>query len=874
MYTLYRLFPKKIATSVVFSLFYFLLPAQDILNPFPCYTQDRLPAAVRGLGYSITFDVLPGFTVTGVSGDIDLNLSIDASGHLSSTDIDVTSGDYSIDISYEDPGGSRLDPISFILPVEASGIPDVSPCIYDFAVILDRSGSMNTSVNATQSRWELVEDVVPNFINTLITAIRPSNDGIEWSIITFGGNTATVDASGTGLLPALPAATVSGNTPMGGGIQQAIMSAFDDLEEPGHDKNRVIILLTDGHQNRNPMVQVADPDGNRSNGVETREVNDVGVPAGILGAGSGFGTLPIDLNTSPLDEIQIYSIGIGAAAGTAVAGELSLLSDENGYQGAETADAVLEDFFDTTIPDAMEDSSPRIVDLRRGNAVKGQASTESFQINDKVNSITLKVTASSGLARASTRLLKDGNPVDMPPVIASDNMILYDINFPNTLPGLSSSQAIWSIQFTPHDNVAYRSVAIVDEEHIDYKLDFQGQSYFYAGDDLPVRLMLTYLDQPLNDDVQVKATLLRPGEDLGDLIANTEVPADLIQLREPNMAIGLAKYDYLLSDPEFRARLVSQTRTIDLISAGEGLFEGSFPSNNQTGNYRVIVEINGTHPEVGIFEGWDAKTAFFDFARPSDIELNAQMVRVSNPENSKQSQYQLTITPTNAFGKKLGPGQLHRILVDFNPKKKISTTTSTSEVSPVDVISITDNLDGSYSYTFVPVHHDNPTIDVYIIDKEEAVESKKLHKWIKNFGISLHGGMVGTINDTPPLDTLKGDYYTAIDLTYRLSPSLAIKAMGGRYQFDNDFDVTGGSLLLEYTRRNVLGNRGHLQAALGPGLFKPSNDDLGLGLNARLGVLWDLTPNLEIGLEGGAIILPTPDYHIGFAGVQIRYFLF
>lgn len=874
MYTLYRLSFKKIATSVVLSLLHFLLPAQDIFNPFPCYTQERLPAAVRDLGYSITFDVLPGFTVTNVSGDIDLNLSIDASGHLSSPDIDVTSGDYTIDISYEDAIGNRLDPISFILPVVSSGTPDISPCIYDFAVILDRSGSMNTSVNATQSRWQLVEDVVPNFINTLITAIRPSNDGIEWSVISFGGNTATVDISGTGLLPALPATTVSGNTPMGGGIQQAIMSAFDDLEQPGHGKNRVIILLTDGHQNRNPMVQVADPDGDRSNGVLTREIDDIGTPPGILGTGSDFSTLPIDLNTSPLDEIQIYSIGIGAAAGTAVAGELSLLSDENGYQGAETADEILEDFFDTTIPDAMEDTSPRIVDLRRGNATKGQASTESFQINDKVESITLKVTASSGLARANTHLLKDGNPVDMPPIVASDNMILYDINFPNTLPGLSSSQAIWSIQFTPHDNVAYRSVAIVDEEHIDYKLDFQGQSYFYAGDDLPVRLAFTYLGQPLNDDVQVKATLLRPGEDLGNLIANTEVPADLIQLREPNMAVGLAKYDYLLSDPDFKTRLISQTRTIDLIPNEDGFFEGSFPDNNQSGNYRVIVEINGTHPDVGIFEGWDAKTAFFDFAKPSDIQLNAQIVRVSNPENSKQSQYQLTISPTNAFEKKLGPGQLHRILVDFNPKKKISTTTGTLEVSPVDITGITDNLDGSYTYTFILVHHDNPTIDIYIIDKEEVVESKKLHKWIKNFGISLHGGMPGAINDNPPLDSIKGNYYAAIDLTYRFSPFLAIKAMGGRYQFDNDFDITGGSLMLEYTKRNVFSNRGHLQLTAGPGLFKPSNDDLSFGLNARLGILWDIAPNLEVGLEGGAIILPTPDYKIGFAGVQIRYFLF
>lgn len=631
-----------------------------------------------------------------------------------------------------------------------------------------------------------------------------------------------------------------GGTPLGGGIQMAVTDIFTGLGEPGQGKKRILFDLTDGMQNRSPRIS-------------GRTLIDSGVPAGgIMG-----GTFPMDFDAGLLQQISVFSIGVGTAMPSTAHADLNAFSQQ--YESTLDPAGDLDDFFDAIIADALPETSPRLLDIRKGQETSsGDFQTETFAVNDSVYSFTLKLKNRSGtFEEPQVFVLKDGQPLDVPPVFSNETTIIYDYNFPappgSALP--DTSRGNWSIRFRDSNPFDYKVTALVDEKNIHHSLDFSGASDFYAGDDLPVRVRIWDRRGGITG-ATVIATIERPGDELGDIAANTDVPSDSLVFNEEDILAGQAKMNFLAGQPEIWQRLQREPSQITLQDDGNGYYTGSFAGNEVTGSYRVVIKITGTHPTLGDYEGWESNSAFLDFARPDDIDLNESIENLGVSDGFQR--YRVVITPTNQFGKKIGPAQESRI---------------SAAVDNGSVFGWQDNLDGSYQFEVSVPEGTTPNLQIYVIDPDKPVFDEKLDG-DKPFGLSLHGGLVFSLNDTAPLDSLNSGIYGEVDLSYRFGPKFGLQLVGGYYRFDDDFKILGVTLFGEYTARDAIAAGIDFKAAAGLGAFKPDNQSTTLGIGLKAGANWRITPDFEAMLDVGWYGLPNPDYQLGYLGVGLRYFIF
>ncbi|MCB9290909.1 MAG: VWA domain-containing protein [Lewinellaceae bacterium] len=871
--------PGLLLGALLFTLLLSPQPAQlygQILNPFPCNTSDLLPPACRNVCYNLAFQ-FAGSSATNWTDNIpsSIGLSVNSSGVLTGVVSNTApEGEFTFTVSANIDGSPTptstpfrlniiIDPTECVscIPANTGKWPGEQPCLHEVAFVLDNSGSMDDPESpGGSSKWTVLGTALSGYLPILTSSANLDVDD-RVGVILFSGLDAT-------LLPVIspgdpfpdlldvtdppPSFPPGGGTPMGGGLQRALQNFFTGLGVDGQGKKRTIILLTDGMQNLNPMVQLG----------RTIELEAGRFPAGgILGPGSGHGLLPINLNTPPRNSIEIYSIGIGTDISSAGHALLNNLSTDYG----STLDMAFDmnNFLNSTIPDAVETSTPRILDIRQGIADPSVSGfqTEAFTVNDSVKSLVIQLAnISQQFEDPQTFLFKDGNPVSAGPAFTNGKTILYDIDFPATdigLPDPGSSRGEWEIRFLDHARFQYEVTAIVDETGIHHQIDFSGQDEFYAGDDLKVRVKLWDREGPITD-ASVVAVLQRPGDDLGDLAANTTVPGDSLSTGQPDQSsIGQAKLTYLGNQQEFWNLLQRTSNQLTLQHTGDGIYTGTFSGNSVTGTYRVIASIEGVHPNLGPYEGRESTFAFFDFARPEDITLNETIIPLGADPDGGQS-YLVTILPTNRFGRKIGPGQLGRI---------------TASSSLGSVSNWKDNLDGSYEFTIRAPQNAPTDLSIFVIDKETPVLRKKINE-SRPFGISLHGGFLRPLNNTSPFDTLTNGFYTEIDLAYRFNPSIALQLIGGNYNFENDFQIWGGSLFLEYTfRKNVVASVFYPRIAAGIGGFKPDNQDTTFGLGLRGSLVYQVSPNIEAGLDFGLYSLPEPGYLFGYTGIGLKFYL-
>ena len=497
--------------------------------------------------------------------------------------------------------------------------------------------------------------------------------------------------------------------------------------------------------------------------------------------------------------------------------------------------------------------------------------SESFKVNQLVDHFSIRVThdRTDNDQIYNYQLFKDGQAMPFDGLY-DGNSLHYSIPFPHQFPDSTFLEGggIWELRFSGSDGSDYEITALVEDKYIDTDASVNGGAVLYAGDEIKVEGTLSVGGAPITD-ATATSILLRPGEDLGDFAANQQVASNLINPLENQVPSGgqvnqshlqgLAKIDYLLSNPDFVENIRQQPQSLPMTHVGNGVYEATFADNIPSGTYRAVVIFDGTAAGLGEYEGWETRCILVENSRPEDLDLNLTVntVTVGSPDIAKQTTIQ--IRPTNKFGKLLGPGKAHRIKV---------------EVEGYGIVTMTDNLDGTYTGTIVNPPSGDPNMTIHVLDTETPVHDGPIDTGgtESGFGLSAHGGYIRALSSTTDLPQNTGGGFGEIDLAYRFNKNWAVEALGGYYNFENGYSVVGVSLFGEYTYSAPNPNGWYYRLAAGVGLFDPDSRGLTYGLGLKGGAARQVNANLDVGVDVGYFNLPDPSVEFLTVGLGLRYY--
>jgi len=713
----------------------------------------------------------------------------------------------------------------------------------EYAIVIDLSGSMNIDTDpgaAIETRWTQLQEALTVFLPTLDDLCSATD---RFKVIYFNGTTthslpvaapfyynfggpgATYWNNSVNIRNDLLSESPSGWTPLGAGVRDPIDNFFDPAA------SRTIVLFSDGWQNQLPMY---DP---------VTEMIPTEPPGGTV----------INFLTSHAG-IKVFSIGVAGCDKTT----LQKIARPDGWfaQADIMTTIALNTAFTESIVESQKDCSPRIIDYRVGKMGGDAVPVEQrFHLNRLVDQLLVRATALDGrIFGQSWSLYKDSILVPVDPTF-DDPTLRYSISLPFRMPDgtFLDEGGEWKLVFKGSESADYEFVVIAEDKYIRTDMNIADGALLYAGDVIPVEVNVSLAGAPI-DSASVLAVLLRPGDDLGDLAARTNIDRSVSDPTDTTN-IGVAKIDALLSDSSFLAKLKADSNLLVLTNAGNGIYRGNFTQNNLAGTYRVIALIDGKTQGLGQYEGWETKYVLLDFSRPEDIQLNSS-TPVSLNKDIK-NRYALVIKPSNKFNRLLGPGQSHRVRMKGN-------------ITGVNA-QIIDQLDGSYMI-IIPVTSAGEIVTLWVGDQTKPVYVGQLSEISgrRGFGLSLHAGVSLPLSNLSP--TYTSGIYGEIDLSYRFNSHWSMEAIGGYYGFGNNFNITGGSLFGIYTVPGLFGGRWNLHFAGGLGAFKPKNQDLTFGFGLKTGVGLRINQHLEADLELAYHGLPGPGYAFGTAGVGVHYF--
>ena len=711
-----------------------------------------------------------------------------------------------------------------------------------YALVLDLSGSMNSAISpgSTTTRWQELRKAVESFILTLDGLVPDGDVTTTFKVIFFNGTTTqnrptsgTFDFSSAWTSNRINndifnGVTPSGLTPLGAGIREAV----DNYLTPNAE-NTFIILFTDGLQNQNPLY------------------NDVSetIPG-----------VPVINFTSTHEKIKIFAIGVGGCDRPLLT---KLANPNDWFMFAEAVNhADINIFFTNSIRASQRNCSPRILDYRV-NKIQGNVEmSEKFTVNRLADKLIIRLVAGRGtrIDKETLRLFKDGVELNIYPKLEG-GIILYDINLPirtgqNTF---QNEAGEYDFRFYGEQGGIYEITALVEDKYLSTDLTAANNQVIYAGDPIGVKATVKIAGSNV-DTATVRAILLRPGEDLGDLAARTNVSASSLasSISSDPVEIGQAKIDSLLRTQAFADLVRNDTsgNVLTLTSIGNGEYTGTFTGNEMTGTYRVVALIDGQLTGLGAYQGWETKCVLVDFSRPEDITLQEKIIDLGAKDGLHS--YRVEITPVNKFGKRLGPAQTRRIGI---------------RVSQGNAQRPQDQLDGAYTSEITVPEGSNPVVTITVTDPDKPVLQKSLDAISGGsnahpFGVSLHLGVA------VPTGTLSAPFDPGIalegDLTYRLSSQFALEAVVGYYAFQPDFSITGGTLGAMYIRSLGGGRSVHLAAGLGA--FQPKIEDAKFGYSFRVGLNKQISTHLLASLDFGFTGIPGPEYNFAKVMLGVKYF--
>jgi len=578
--------------------------------------------------------------------------------------------------------------------------------------VLDMSGSMSLPVpGGTIVRWQVLKNAVELFVQKL-EAFRQDKDSVGVTYFSteltqpdspinsgFISITSETDPtrSSTIIKSDMSSKGPTFLTAMGKGLLNAKLKLEDNNSI---NARKLVLLFTDGLQNVEP---IANPDGI------------------TLSPGS------YTLNDGPceaIDSVHYYTIGMGDI--TLIPEILGEIAHANGGISLTTTTGANEgeiyDFFQDQFANMLTGSSPQVVSRKTG-FLSASGTTYTFPINGNVSKLYFEFIHPDA-ANTTFKLEKGGKDLTALAKITSGTFYkTLSISLPVLRPDKINAEGDWSLTVSGTSSTKYSLACFVDDHFVNFSCQPE-KSVYTVGDTLDLNAKILFAGKPLTGDAnKVQVVLLKPGDDLGDLLATyTDNRTDSLKDVAPGAE---TKFLHLIqSDSSFYKELLPKSQVIELTEEGAGIFKGSYRNTDLTGVYQLLFMVNGEIPGIGKFERQKKYSAVFKFGQISqnateiDATISTPPAATTNDNNSSTAT--ITVKPKNKFGYYLGPGYLSRIKFTVGQKQGV-------------VKSSKDNLDGSYTFTVVNIPSTiKPDIKIVVMGEllyQGKFPTPKIHFW-------------------------------------------------------------------------------------------------------------------------------------------------
>jgi hypothetical protein len=712
-------------------------------------------------------------------------------------------------------------------------------------------------------RWDMLADAVENFC----TKIDPTHHLVgndRFSVVYFAGESALsppfdLDDLNTfvnfttfngGILSNMTTTNISvpqlgrTGTSIGDGLNEAFTYRFETNRT---DRRQVILLFTDGEQNATEMISI---DGTNWS----------------IGGGN--------LTRNSFPGVEIYTVGFGSTHGmnnllaeiASAGGNYYNVSDIIG-----TSNHVFNQIFHNFSPD----------NIRIDEQILRTENEATFVCNKNVSRLFFEAHFNYPLAKNRRyKIQKNGEDLThyAQPVKIGRYYATLIINFQDHPELESEGEWMFTVEQPQFDDVApaiiqtqsrYRIKLIATAD--DHLLDFStsaGKERLRVNDKMEPTVRLQYRGQPV-ENATVSALILKPGDDLNDILARTEAPVN--SDAHPESGPGSTqKYTYLNLNnsavlDSFR---IAVQNLIQLDHKGDGIYSGSFDNLDVSGIYRIYFSVKADIPEVGLVERFKEQTVNVRFG---DIDLglnwpgketmleNDVVLKNERRLTVEGNRALLYFRPAYMAGNRkryAGPGLWYGIQ---------------AKGEGVEKLNVTDNYDGSYDLE-LKVDNPNPRVRISMFDQEvyqgKLLDFDRLEPFYR-FNASLHAGATFPLTD---LDSLyNGGFFAEADFGYRLTPGLSLEAVAGYYGFSDNFYILGGTL---YAKGSAsIGSGGFMvTGAIGGGLYKPKGEDTSAGYSVRLALSKHINARLAVSLDGAWFHLIDPGYSFATLGVGLKYF--
>lgn len=670
--------------------------------------------------YLVASPITPGtsgLTLTAPGGFVD---PLDPTQYITLTLTGPATADtYSFTIEAID----QADPAHFISQQFTFSV--TAPAPLSVVTVLDRSGSMGSQVPGAvpaTTRLQMLQTTASLFVEKLDAfsaavdkqlALTYFNSGVDLAPAPSAPNLISLNGNANVFTSDIQTLVAGGSTAIGDAL---IEGGKNKLLAGAADHRKAILLFTDGEQNTGKQINA---EGTEADGQP--------------------------LNNPPDNDIQIITIGFDGAALGATAVNLQNVALNN--QGPATAPLSfsigpgtdvspmgdMDVFFDQALESFLSDGSPQTVKVINGTMPAQVPDVQSFDINRGIDKIVFELLTLDrepffSIEKNGTLLNESNTDIRF---VRDLHSLMAIIDLTENTSGIES-EGEWKIAIGSGTGGGkpYQIKAQVDDHRLDYTFEVRAEHY-RVEDTLHLQTNLTYDRAPLEDAV-ISALILKPGQDLGDLLARSDVKFDPSSGTDIS-SVGYQKLLALLADnPDLINDLELQGNTINLVHEGNGRYKAQFADTGVSGAYQIIGRLTGASPLGDTYERIVRRTVYLRFGDP-DPDTSTQTYTVTGTNT-----IQLTYIPMYTVGtvsRFVGPGFARGLKV---------TGVDVSNATPVD------NGDGSYTIS-IDVANSNTDPDIKVDLSGVAVFEGKasdfdnkggilddFEDWLQNtFGIPL-----------------------------------------------------------------------------------------------------------------------------------------
>ncbi|WP_164018269.1 VWA domain-containing protein [Pyxidicoccus trucidator] len=527
----------------------------------------------------------------------------------------------------------------------------------DIALVVDRSGSMSSSVTQGMSRWMGLRSAVAQFIAQWKLEGMPRQTGAvdpklgtdRLGLFLFGSNVVSEGFRERGLdgnewneftdaldRPEYP----SGQTAMGAGLE----AAFSEHSQLGSENDLTVVLMTDGMQNVQPLVKQG-LNGHMS----------------IVYPGTD-----IDL-TNKCTPILTIPVGNVGAPWTE---DLERLSQQTAGTTQLTLPSQIGPSFISSLVDALKGNTPSLaLQEQRTMPPGGGTHLHPVTLDSSVENaiVVLGWVGNPNLVEGalSVRLLDpNGNEA---PTVANEDGFLFSalrVDLPDSGP-----PGVWTVEVNGGASVGvpYNVSVIAEESVLDFVVRVVGEQH-PAGEPLEVEAVVSVDGEPADPgDYQVSVEVEGPVESLGTVMSEYGggYPDDLANDRT---AYEWKLDDLLEGDEDFAARTALYPRVeLPLTPVGGGRFQLPYTDTSIPGRYRFRVVVTGPD-ELRRVETLEAHVVVLP-----DVSATA-----TGGEPEGDDRFVIHFTPRDLEYRRLGPGYENtvRVFVDW---QELTPSTDTGE---------------------------------------------------------------------------------------------------------------------------------------------------------------------------------------------------